>query len=162
MNRDIRGPYVVGSTRRLCRSGKNAASAVGGRSAGRMERRGRSVGVRLWIPDLASRFRVARTPPGDRARLSPVAVPVVGRPPRVAGQPRPGGRADSRRMLPRRGLPDRGQRCAHGVPGPVAPRDGDRRLYPALADLPYRRRSRAGPGLPAEPRLRRVCGRSQR
>ena len=43
----------------------------------------------------------------------------------------------------RGGLPDRRQRRADGLRDALAPRDGDGRLLPALADLPYQGSARA-------------------
>ena len=64
-----------------------------------------------------------------------------------------GVRPGSRRLLPWGGLPDRRQRRADGLRDALAPRDGDGRLLPALADLPYQGSARARAGVPAQPRL---------
>ncbi len=98
-------------------------------------RRGRCLGVRLCVADLAPGVRRRRAAPCDRARLAPRAADALARQPRHARVPRPRVRARARRLMPRHGVPDRSHTRARRTPSPLGARDADRRLRREVARL---------------------------
>src|SRR3954467_2580977 len=129
---DVRGSARV-VLRERCIEATAGSRGPAADRPGRMGRGRRSLGLRLWLADLAARVRLRGASPGPRARLAPGAEDVEPHQPRHARTAGPGVRPALGRLLPGRGLPHPARRGRGRAGTAVAARDEDGGVRPALA-----------------------------
>ncbi len=109
-------------------NGRLAGCRTRGWLAGEYLARRRSLGVRLWLPDVAPRFRLRRKRARLGSWLSPLPLHLFSRPSRHARASGPRSRPGPGRLLPGHGLSGRGAGPGTDDPLSARARAGHRRL----------------------------------